>query len=395
MPIAPPLCPPVTELLPLEPVLLMGAGPTPISDTVSRANGIVISHLGEPMNTVLGAVRALGAYAFQTASPWVLGVNGPASACNEMAIANLLWPGRKALCLCMGTFSDRLADMARGVGAEVVELRGEERQPISVEAVAQALAKESFDLVTVVQGETSCGVRQDHIQEISALAHAHGAMMLVDAVCTLTTTPLPMDEWGLDVVITGGQKGLASIPGVSLIAFSDRAWAVTGERPRPMPHWCYDARRAWKFWGEHQYHYTAPVPGILALHEALRLIAEEGLEARFARHARCSAALQAGLAAMGLRFLVPPEIRLPSVLAVENPLGEDSKPLRAHMMGAHGVEVAGAFGLKIVRIGQMGEQCRPANLYRVLHALGASLGHLGHPMDIAAGMAALGSALGE
>lgn len=393
MSISPPAAPPVHRLLPDEPLLLMGAGPTPIPHAVARANAVVINHLGPTMNRVVEGVKELARYAFQTEAEHVLGVAGPASAANEMAIANLAWPGRRVLSLVTGTFSARLAEMARGVGADVTTITSEVGQPSTAAQVAAALAQDRFDLVTIVQGETSCGVVNHEIPEIARLAREHGALILVDAVCTLSTMPLPMDAWGLDVVVTGGQKGLASIPGVSLIALSDRAWQAVEARPRPMPHWCLDAKRAWRFWGDHQYHYTAPVPGILAVHEALRLIAEETLEARFARHARCSGALVAAVEAMGLELLIPAEHRLSSVLAIRRPDPVAAPALKARMVREFGVEIAGAFGLDIVRIGQMGEQCHPEHLFRTVHAFGESLRGEGFAADVAAGMTALSAAL--
>ena len=393
MSIVPPASPPVQRLLPEEPLLLMGAGPTPIPHAVGRANAVVINHLGPTMNRVVEGVKELTRYAFQTNAEHVLGVAGPASAANEMAISNLVWPGRRVLSLVTGTFSARLAEMARGVGADVTVVQSEVGLPATAAQAAAALAEGSYDLVTLVQGETSCGVVNHEIPEIARLAREHGALVLVDAVCTLSTMPLPMDAWGIDVIVTGGQKGLASIPGVSLIAISDRAWEVVEARPRPMPHWCLDAVRAWRFWGDHQYHYTAPVPGILAVYEALRLIAEETLEARFARHKRCSSALVSALEAMGLQMLIPAEHRLSSVLSICRPDPVDAAALKARMAGDFGVEIAGAFGLDIVRIGQMGEQCHPEHLFRCLYAFGESLRREGFPADVAAGMAALSSGL--
>lgn len=393
MSVSPPSALPVHRILPEEPLLLMGAGPTPISHEVGRANAVVINHLGPTMNRVIEGVKDLSRYAFQTSAEHVLGVAGPASAANEMALANLVWPGRRVLSLVTGTFSARLAEMARGVGADVTVITSDVGQPATAAQAAAALAAGQYDLVTLVQGETSCGVVNHEIPEIARLAKSHGALIHVDAVCTLSTMPLPMDEWGIDVVVTGGQKGLASIPGVSLIAWSDRAWETVQSRPRPMPHWCLDATRAWRFWGEHQYHYTAPVPGILAVHEALRLIAEETLEARFARHVRCSAALSLAVEAMGMSLFIDPEHRLSSVLSICRPDPVDATALKARMVRDFGVEIAGAFGLDIVRIGQMGEQCRAEHLFRCVHALGESLRREGFDADIAAGMAALSGAL--
>ena len=150
--------PPKTQLLdtilPSEPLLLMGAGPVPISHAVSRANGVVINHLGETMDKVVRNVKKMGRYAFQTVSDKIIGVSGPASAAMEMAIANILWPGRSVLALSMGTFSGRMAEMAKGVGADVTLLKSNGIQPVRVEQVREALSKQSFDVITLAQGET-------------------------------------------------------------------------------------------------------------------------------------------------------------------------------------------------------------------------------------------------
>jgi aspartate aminotransferase-like enzyme len=259
--------------------------------------------------------------------------------------------------------------------------------------VREALSKGRYDVVTLVQGETSCGVLNGELHEIAALARAHGALTIVDAVVTLSTMPLAMDRWGLDAVVTGGQKGLSSIPGVSLIAFSPRAWDTIQRRPLHPTHWCLDAVRAQRFWGDHQYHYTAPVPGILALYEALRLVCEEGLAARHDRHRVSSRSLQAGLEAMGLRLFIPAEHRLESVLAIRVPGGTDVKGVLAHMSRKFRVEISGSFGLDIVRIGQMGEQCRSHNLFKVLYATGMSFRHFGVALDVSEGLAELERAL--
>ena len=394
VPIQPPDTQSLSLLLPAEPILLMGAGPVPIPHAVGQANSMVISHLGETMNGIVDSLKHLAAYAFQTRSDKIIGVAGSGSSAMEMAVSNLVWPGRRVLALVSGTFSGRLAEMAIGVGGEVTVVRSETPDPITAEMTREALEADSYDVVTVVQGETSCGVLNVELPEIAFLAKKHGALLIVDAVCTLTTMPLRMDGWGIDVCVTGGQKGLSSIPGVSLVAFSEAAWQDVLARPRPKPHWCLDAERAWRFWGEHEYHYTAPVPGILALYQALRLVSLETLEARFERHARCSEALQAGLEAMGMELFVPPSHRLPSVLAICAPPDIDSVAVRAHMAAAHGVEIAGAFGLDIVRIGQMGEQCRSHRLFHVLSALGESYRHFGLELDVARGMGALETSLG-
>ena len=386
-----PQVPSLTQVLPAEPLLLMGAGPVPVPAEVARAGGMVINHLGQSMNMVVRHIKELSRYVFQTTDEHIFGVSGPASAAMEMAVGNLLWPGRKALILKNGWFSGRFAEMARGVEARVEVLEVPEGQPIPAALVKKKLDEEHFDVITMVQGETSCGVWTTELPEIVRLAKERGVLTAVDAVCTLSTMPLKKDEWGIDAVFTGSQKGLSSLPGVSLISFSDKAWKVIEQRDCPKPHWCLDVLRAQQFWGDHHYHYTAPVPGLLALHEALRLICEETLERRFERHLHSSLALQAGIEGMGLRLATPREYRLNSVVAIEVPEGVDNARARDYMSRMFKVEIAGSIGLdlNIVRIGQMGEQCRAPNLFRVLHALGVAFAREGARVNQRAGMAAL------
>jgi|TARA_B110000093_G_scaffold182452_1_gene229083 alanine-glyoxylate transaminase/serine-glyoxylate transaminase/serine-pyruvate transaminase len=389
MPYSPPETQNLDSILPSEPLLLMGAGPVPISHAVARANGVVINHLGETMDEVIRNVKIMGRYAFQTVSEKIIGVSGPASAAMEMAITNLLWPGRSILALSMGTFSGRMAEMAEGVGADVTVVESTGIQPVRIEEVQEAFSKKHFDVITMAQGETSCGVIMKCLPEVARIAKEHGALVIVDAVCTLTTMPMQMDEWGVDVAIAGGQKGLSSIPGVSLIAFSEDAWKAIRSRKVRQPHWCLDALRAQTFWGSQQYHYTAPVPGILALYEALRQICEETLPARFERHRVSSIALQTGIETMGLKLFVPIKDRLNSVVAINTPEDTDSAQIRKIMSKRFNVEVSGAFGLDILRIGQMGEQCRSHNLFKVLYALGMSCRQQGVDLDVSMGMAEL------
>ena len=241
-----------------------------------------------------------------------------------------------------------------------------------------------------MQGETSNTVFNRNLDRIAQTARELGCMVIVDAVCTLSTMPLEMDRWHIDAVITGGQKGLSSIPGVSLLAFSERAWTKKIASRTELPfHWCLDAQLADKFWNQKSYHYTAPVSGILALHEALRLVCSETLPKRFARHLQCSEALQAGIEGMGLELLVAKEHRLNSVIGIVTPDHVSSDAVREHMSSVHKVEISGAFGMNIVRIGQMGEQSRAHNLFRTLHALGTSMQVSGAKLDLPAGMAEL------
>ncbi len=374
---------------------MMGAGPVPIPHRVAYANSIVINHLGETMGQVIDQVKAMGRFLFQTTSPHVLGVAGPGSAAMEMAITNLVAPGSKVLSVANGCFSQRMAEMARRVGGDVDVLEIPGNQSASPALVGAQLQAKAYDVLTIVQGETSNTVWNRELPAIAALAKARGCLVVVDAVCTLSTMRLDMDPWQIDAVITGGQKGLSSIPGVSLLAFSEAAWEAIERRKDVLPHWCLDAKLADKFWNQHSYHYTAPVSGILALHEALRLVCEETLEARIQRHLVCSEALQAGIEGMGLTLLVDKASRLNSVVGINVPDSVPADDVRAHMSNIHKVEISGSFGLNILRIGQMGEQCREHNLFRTLHALGMSLVANGASLNVPAGMAALEGTLSE
>ncbi len=386
---------PLDNILPDEPLLMMGAGPVPIPARVAQANSIVINHLGDTMAQIIEQVKTMSGYVFQTDSSRILGVAGPGSAAMEMAIVNIVEPGSPVLSICNGFFSNRLAEMAERVDARVTRMHVREGRTADPEEVREYIKKYNPRVLTMVQGETSNTVLNRHLEEIAGIAREHECKIIVDAVCTLSTMPLQMDEWGIDAVITGGQKGLASIPGVSLVAFSSSAWQGIQQRPDQLKHWCLDAILANRFWYEKAYHYTAPVSGILALHEALRLICIETLEQRFERHLRCSTALQSGIESMGLSLFTSPAARLNSVVGITLPIDVDSKNLLAHMSDRYRVEISGSFGLNIVRIGQMGEQSRSHNIFRTLHALGASMFALGVKVNIPAGVAALESTLDE
>ena len=381
------------SILPEEPLLMMGAGPVPIPARVAAANGIVINHLGDTMAQIIEQVKLMSRYVFQTETGHILGVAGPGSAAMEMAVANLVVPGSKVLSVCNGFFSSRLAEMAERVEANVVRLVVEEGQSADPNVVAQYIAQHQPQVLTIVQGETSSTVCNNDLAAIAAAAKAHNCLVIVDAVCTLSTMEFDMDEWGIDAVITGGQKGLSCIPGVSLIGFSSKAWEHIQSRSDQLRHWCLDAKLADQFWYKKAYHYTAPVSGILAIHEALRLVCTETLKVRFDRHLRSSQALQAGIEAMGLTLYVKPAARLNSVVGIKVPDGVEGKQLLNTMSQRYKVEISGSFGANIVRIGQMGEQCRAHNLFRTLHAFGASFNLLGQKLDLPAGMAALESVL--
>jgi alanine-glyoxylate transaminase/serine-glyoxylate transaminase/serine-pyruvate transaminase len=384
---------PLDNILPDEPLLMMGAGPVPIPAKVAAANGIVINHLGDTMAQIIEQVKIMSRYVFQTDGGHIIGVAGPGSAAMEMAVANLVRPGDKVLSVCNGFFSSRLAEMAGRVRADVHKVIIEEGQAANPALIEQHIIEYQPNVLTIVQGETSNTVHNLALANICQLAKQHNCMVIVDAVCTLSTMPLAMDDWGIDAVITGGQKGLSCIPGISLVAFSAHAWQFIESRTDQLRHWCLDAKLADQFWYKKAYHYTAPVSGILAIHEALRLVCNETLPLRFARHERCSKALQAAVEGMGLQLYVEPYARLNSVVGIRLPENVTGKTLLSTMSNRYRVEISGSFGPNIVRIGQMGEQCRTHNLFRTIHALGSAFIDSGHKVDLPTGMAALESTL--
>jgi aspartate aminotransferase-like enzyme len=378
------------DILPSEPLLLMGAGPVPITSVVARANGVVINHLGPTMNKVIDGLQTHARYVFQTEAEHIIGVAGPSSAAMEMMIAGVLWPGRTALVLSEGIFGERWAEMARRCGATVETMHPEEQGGFSVKQFTERCDQLKPDVVLMTHGETSVGRFVPELATLASVAKKRKALVLVDTVTTLGVVDVPMDDWQLDGVIAGGQKGLGSIPGISLVALSDDAWSVITNRAEPPTQWVLDAKAAWEFWGpNHGYHYTAPVPGVLALFQALELIADEGLDERFARHQASSVALQQALTAMGLQLSVEEPYRLQSVVAINVPDRVESQQIRSFMADTFGVEISGSFGANIIRIGQMGEQCRAHNLFKTVYALGMACRYYGVEVNVAAAMSTL------
>ncbi len=367
----------LNEILPETLPLLMGSGPVPIPKEVADANRIVINHLGDSMNKVVTGIVEMGQYIFQTKTNKIFGIAGPSSAAMEMAVSSLLWKGRKVLVLNLGVFSARFTELSRGVDADVTELFPEPLSPFTPDQVRSAFLQSKYDVLALVHGETSCGIKNAFLPEILNVAREYGVITIVDAVVSLSLMPMQMDEWGADVVFTGGQKGFSSVAGTSIIAFSDRAFEIAMKREVIMPHWCLDPRRAYKFWVKHEYHYTAPVNGLLAMYEAMRLICDETLPKRFERHLNSSQSLQQGLEQFGFEMYAPEYCRLNSVVAIKNRNGVNIKEMISYVKSAYNIEISSAFGLDIFRVGQMGEQARAENVRRVLEAIAGSYQYLG------------------
>jgi alanine-glyoxylate transaminase/serine-glyoxylate transaminase/serine-pyruvate transaminase len=286
---------------------------------------------------------------------------------------NLLEPGDEFVVGVNGVFGTRMAEVAERAGASVRRVEapwGKVVRPEQVEAALKNTAKPK--LVAVVHAETSTGAWQP-LPEIAKLAHDHGALMLADCVTSLGGVPVLIDEWGIDAAYSGTQKCLSCPPGLSPVTFGPRAVEVVKTRKTKVQSWYLDLSLLAQYWGEERvYHHTAPISMNYALREALRLVVEEGLEARFARHRRNHEALAAGLAPLGLALAAEEGRRLPMLNAVTVPDGVDEAKVRGRLLKEHGIEIGGGLGPmkgKVWRIGLMGESSRRASVLTVLAAL--------------------------
>jgi alanine-glyoxylate transaminase/serine-glyoxylate transaminase/serine-pyruvate transaminase len=354
--------------------LLLGPGPSPVPASVLAALGrATIGHLDPEFLRVMDEVRAMLRAVFETESEHVYCMSGTGSAGMETVMVNLVEPGTRALVGVCGVFGGRMAEVARRAGADVTEVRGEWGRAITVEAFRTAAQGQRFDLLCAVHAETSTGVLQP-LEPLRELADDLGALLVVDAVTSLGGVPVRMDARRLDAVYSGTQKCLSCPPGLSPLALSERAAERLRRRTRPVQSWYLDLSLIAQYWGrERAYHHTAPINMIYGLHEALRLVLDEG-DARFERHRRVSAALAAGLEAMGLELLVPKEERLPPLTAVRIPEGVDDGAVRAALLREHGIEIGGGLGPlkgRVWRIGLMGAGATNENVDQVLAALGA------------------------
>ncbi len=301
-------------------------------------------------------------------------VSAPGSAGMEGCLVNLLEPGDRALVCVHGVFGGRMAEIAERCGARVVRVEAPWGEPIDPEDVEEALGGRRPKLVAVVHAETSTGVLQP-LEEISRLARDAGALFVVDAVTSFGGAPLEVDAWGIDAVYSGSQKCLSAPPGLSPVSFSPRAVAAIESRRTKVQSWFLDVSLVRGYWGggtKRSYHHTAPVSQCFALREALRLVLEEGLEARFERHRRNHELLRDGLEELGFELVVAPEYRLPMLNAVRLPPGVDDAAARSRLLDEYSIEVGaglGDFAGKIWRVGLMGESSSANHVHMLLSAL--------------------------
>ena len=356
---------------------LHGPGPSEVHPSVLAAMGTpMVGHLDPAFLQIMEEVKELLRFVFETDNEFTLPISGTGSAGMEAALFNIIEPEDSVLICVNGYFGIRIGEMVRRCGGIVHEVTVPWGHSIAPEDVETALRDKQAKVVCIVQAETSTGVLQP-LDEISTIVHDHGALLLVDAVTSLGGVPVQVDKHQIDICYSGTQKCLSCPPGLAPVTFSPRAISAIERRKHPVQSWYLDVTLLMGYWGQERvYHHTAPITMNFALHEALRLIAEEGLEDCYARHQQNQQVLIAGLSELGLSPLVPPEYRLPSLTTVRVPAGIDEAKVRSDLLKHHHIEIGGGLGeLKgeVWRIGLMGYSSRGEAVERLIDGLGDAL----------------------
>jgi alanine-glyoxylate transaminase/serine-glyoxylate transaminase/serine-pyruvate transaminase len=333
----------------------------------------VIGHLDPAFLAVMDDVKDLLRYVFQTKNEFTIPVSGTGSSAMEAALSNFIEPGDRVLIGVIGYFGERMVEMASRYGATVDRIDVAWGEVLDADKVAAALKKHSYKLLAVVHGETSSGALQPDIKAMADAAHEQGTLLLLDTIASLTGSPVEVDAWEVDVAFTASQKALSASPGVAPITLSQRALDTLSKRKSPVGNWYLDLTEIQKYWGgSRNYHHTAPVHLNYALREALRIVAEEGLEARFARHQRNVEQLWQGLEDLDLEMLVRRENRMPTLTTVKAPPSADANVVKQRLLDEYNIEIAGGFGPlagKIWRVGLMGHSSRKEYVTLLLAAM--------------------------
>jgi alanine-glyoxylate transaminase/serine-glyoxylate transaminase/serine-pyruvate transaminase len=342
--------------------MLLGPGPSNVHPRVLEAMARpVIGHLDAETLRMLTEIDGMLREVFLTSNDLTFPVSGSGTAGMESALTNVLEPGDLALVAVSGFFAERMREIATRTGARVVTIGGEWGVPVHAAQIARALDEHpDAKVVSAVHVETSTGLLQP-LQEIGDLCRDRGILFIVDAVASLGGVPVLVDEWRIDVCYAGSQKCLSVPPGLAPIPFSGRAVEARERRIHPPQSFYLDALFIWKYVGkERRYHHTAPINMLYGLHEGLRIVLEEGLDARWRRHLEMGAEVLAALEERGFRPVPPPGFRAPEVLCVRLPEGFEDLPNRRRLLEEFGIDVAGGLGSlagQVWRIGLMGESC--------------------------------------
>ncbi len=381
--------------LPAPKRILMGPGPSDIHPRVLAALGQpVIGHLDPACVAMMDDLKRLLRYAFQTNNELTFAVSGPGSVGMETCFVNLVEPGNKVIVCRNGVFGGRMIENVQRAGGTAVVVEDTWGEPVDPQKVEDAL-KQNPDakLVAFVHAETSTGAQSD-AAAIAAVAEKHGCLVIADTVTSLGGTKVLLDQWGIDATYSGSQKCLSCTPGLSPVSFSARAVERIKARKTKVQSWFMDLNLVLEYWGgaaKRTYHHTAPVNSLFALHESLVMLAEEGLEKAWARHRNNHLALKAGFEAMGLKFVVREEARLPQLNAIYVPEGVADAEVRTRLLTEYNLEIGAGLGPlagKVWRFGLMGYSSRPENVMLCLSALESVLASSGYALKAGAAEAA-------
>ena len=357
--------------------LLLGPGPSNAHPRVLEAMSTPqVGHLDPYFIGLMDEIQELLRYAFQTDNQLTVPISGTGSAGMEACIANLVEPGDRVVVGCNGYFGGRLSEMATRYGGKVQRLVKPWGEVFDLDELAAALAEQRPAMLGLVHAETSTGARQP-LDGVAELCREHDCLLLVDTVTSLGGLPVRVDEWGIDAAYSGTQKCLSCPPGLGPVTFGPRAAAKLAARGSAVTSWYLDLSLLLSYWGgERTYHHTAPINMNYGLREALRLVAEEGLEDRWRRHRETAEALWAGLGEMGLECHVAAEHRLPSLTTIRVPEGVEAARVVKALLNDHQIEIGGGLGElagRVWRVGLMGYNSRRENVDRLLEALGRVL----------------------
>jgi alanine-glyoxylate transaminase/serine-glyoxylate transaminase/serine-pyruvate transaminase len=369
---------------------LMGPGPSEINPRVMAAMSLpAIGYLDPVFVEMMEELKSLLRYAFQTKNALTFPVSGPGSVGMEYCFVNLVVPGDKVIVCRNGVFGGRMIENVERAGGTPIVVEDAWGEAIDPQKLEDALKKNpDVRLVAFVHAETSTGVQSD-AKALVEVAHRHNALAIVDAVTSLGGTPVLTDEWNVDAIYSASQKCLSCTPGLSPVSFSDAVVEHVKARKDKIHSWFMDMNLLLGYWGatSRTYHHTAPTNSLYALHEALLILKEEGIENAWARHTRHHLALKAGLEAMGLKFLVKEEAQLPQMNAVIIPEAIKAREaeVRKTLLTEFNLEIGAGLGPlagKIWRIGLMGYSCKPENVMLCLSALGSVLSDMGLPIQV-------------
>ncbi len=367
---------------------LMGPGPSDVNPRILEAlSRPTIGHLDPAFVAMMDEMKDLLRYAFRTGYELAMPVSAPGSAGMETCFVNLVSPGDTVVVCQNGVFGGRMKENVERCGATPVMVEDEWGRAVDANKVEDALkAHPEARVLAFVHAETSTGAISD-ASTLAELARRHDCLTIVDTVTSLGGSPLEVGGWGLDAVYSGTQKCLSCVPGLSPVTFSERAVEAVKARKTKVQSWFMDLNLVLGYWGgggKRAYHHTAPVNTLYALHEALVILQEEGIEASWKRHRDNHLALRAGLEAMGLSFVVPEDERLPQLNAVGIPEGVDDAAVRARLLEDYSLEIGAGLGPmagKIWRIGLMGFASNRRNVLSCLGALDAVLSDMGAPIE--------------